>query len=106
MDKQQSPQHTELGQSVIAGLNCPHPFLPKQAHSYVSSFDHWDIIGPVSDGKGDLIEFLSHNPHHFCLLDGKQSTTYYCLARFGQLCQQLFIITIVENVGEVTTLDE
>ena len=74
--QQQSPQHPELGQSVVTRLNCAHSLLTEQSNADVGGFDHWNIVRTITDRKSDFVELISDYCDNLSLLNGQQPTAH------------------------------
>lgn len=71
MDEEQTPQHPELGQGVVACLNGSHSLLTVETDPDVGSLYHRHVVSPVPDRQSDLVETFANQEHHLCLLDGE-----------------------------------
>ncbi len=71
MHKQQSPQHPEFWESVVASLHCPHPLLSIETNPNVRSLYHGHIVCPIADRQGDFVKVLADDLHNLRFLNGE-----------------------------------
>jgi len=105
MHKQESPKHSELRQGIISRLNSSHPFLPVQSNADVCCLNHGDIIGPIPDGQGYLVEMFPDDFNDVLFLNWLQSAAYDSLAVLGQHCQAFLVLLGGHDGVQIRALD-
>lgn len=74
----------------------------------MSSLDHVDIIGSISNGKGYFIQPFSYCPYNFCFLNRGNSAADNTLTFLGDLDEFLFNVLVLfgKNDLQAVTLNK
>ena len=64
VNKQKSPQVTELADRVVGGASSLHSFHSGDAHSDVGLLKHGHVISAVTNGQSYALRFLRHCLYH------------------------------------------
>lgn len=75
MDREESLQVLELLETEIRGPGSLGTLHSLDTHTDVGSLDHGDIVGTITDGQSDLVQFLADQFDDQSLLKRGNTTT-------------------------------
>ena len=105
MEKEQSPEETELGYRHVSSLSGPDPLISVEAYAYVGLTDHGNIVSSITDGHSHQRRVVIFDePDYFCLLRRTHATADYGLTGFRDLEERVLHPKIRYNFREHASL--